>query len=144
MKNYTTLEINSLIARFELRTLPKVEWTHEAHLVVAIWYCSKHEFEEALALVREYISEHNEAVGTGNTDEDGYHESITKFWLLVASDFLKKQSDESIAKLCNDFINSAFGESHYPLSYYSKELLFSVKARHQWIAPDKKAIEDLC
>lgn len=138
MKNYSEAEVNALIKKFELRKLPKVEWTHEAHLLVAIWYCSKHNFEEALELVRKHISAHNEAVGTGNTDEDGYHESITKFWLMVASHYIKKHHESSIAHLCNSFINSDFGHSTYPLEFYSKKRLFSLEARYNWLSPDLK------
>jgi hypothetical protein len=36
---------------FRKEELPKSEWTHEAHLPVAIWYVSKLGFEKALALV---------------------------------------------------------------------------------------------
>ena len=138
MKNYSEVEIDSLINRFENKKLPKVEWTHEAHLVVAIWYCQKHPFEEALKITRENITNHNTAVGTPNTDTEGYHETITKFWLLVAHDFLKSQKSHSISELCNNFINSDRAQSKFPLNYYSEELLFSVNARHFWVDPDLK------
>jgi hypothetical protein len=138
MKNYTEAEIHSLIKRFEGRVLPKIEWTHEAHLVVAIWYCFNYDFDTALNLVRENITRHNEAAGTINSETDGYHESITRFWLMVASNFLKTQEDESISGLCNKFINSDYGHSNYPLSYYSEHILFSVEARYNWIEPDLK------
>jgi len=141
MKNYTKEEITSLIKRFELEKLPKVEWTHEAHLVVAIWYCSKYEFERAVDLVRGNISRHNESVGTENTDTSGYHETITKFWLLIARDFLKDKGDSSVEDNCNALINSIYGESKYPFNYYSPELLFTVKARHYWVYPDLKELK---
>lgn len=138
--NYTEEEIVSLIERFELQKLPKVEWTHEAHLVVAIWYCNKHEFESALSLLRDFIIRHNESVGTANTDTGGYHETITKFWLLIAGRFLTREKRASVVEYCNAFINSKYGKSSYPLEYYSKELLFSVEARHSWIGPDLKKL----
>ncbi len=55
MTHYSKQEIESLIERFEKRILPKAEWTHEAHLAVAIWYVSKYSFNEALNLVREIL-----------------------------------------------------------------------------------------
>ncbi|MGB0175731.1 MAG: hypothetical protein ACPF9D_01105, partial [Owenweeksia sp.] len=76
--------------------LPKPEWTHEAHLVVAIWYSSLYPFEEALSLVRQNITAHNESVGTPNTDTEGYHETITRFWLMVARHFLAGCKEVSI------------------------------------------------
>lgn len=137
---YSPEQIESLIERFEALKLPKVEWTHEAHLVVAIWYCSKFPFEEAVSLVRKYITRHNEAVCTPNSDTEGYHETITKFWLLIASDFLKNRDDESIEERCNAFIQADCGKSSFPLEFYSEERLFSVEARHNWMDPDLKEI----
>ena len=141
MKNYTKEEVESLISRFEKRELPKPEWTHEAHLVVAVWYGSKYGFDEALDLVRQNITAHNEAVGTPNTDTEGYHETITRFWMLVVARYLHSAGSESIQNLCNGFINSAEAYSSYPLKYFSSELLFSVGARKDWVQPDLMPIE---
>jgi hypothetical protein len=138
--SFSDSQIESLISRFEMRQLPKTEWTHEAHLIVAIWYCSKHSLVEALDLVRANITNHNTAVGTPNSDQEGYHESITKFWLLIAKDFIKDRHIESMSDLCNAFIASPQGKSAYPLEYYSAELLFSMPARHRWIEPDLKEL----
>lgn len=140
MKNYTDEEIKSLIERFESRKLPKLEWTHEAHLVVAVWYCKNYEFDEALALVRKNISSHNESVGTENTDSSGYHETITKFWLLIANSFLENKEAFSMEESCNAFINSKLGTSKLPFNYYSSESLFSIEARRYWIEPDLKLL----
>jgi hypothetical protein len=142
MKSYSNVEIESLIERFEASVLPKIEWTHEAHLVVAIWYSLKHEHEPALDLVREFITKHNESVGTVNDDFGGYHETITKFWMLIARSFLKDKEMRSIDLNCNDFINSEFGKSEFPLNFYSKELIFSILARQYWVEPDKLKIQD--
>lgn len=140
MHTYTSAEIHSLIERFEAHCLPKTEWTHEAHLVVAAWYCRQSPIEEAMDRVREYIILHNESVGTPNTDTEGYHETITRFWLLVTSTFLSTLETSNIADTCNALILSDTGKSNYPLEFYSKNRLFSVEARHQWLEPDLKAI----
>ena len=71
MKNYSETEVDSLMNRFEARELPKEEWTHEAHLVVAIVYCSNYSLDEALNLSRGNISRHNESTGGINTGTDG-------------------------------------------------------------------------
>lgn len=140
MTTYSQREIESLIERFEAEKLPKAEWTHEAHLVVAIWYCSKFDFNEALPLVRENITKHNTSLGTPNTDYEGYHETITKFWLLIVNDFIRLQKSGTVSRLCNDFIQSPYGKSSYPLEFYSTERLFSVEARQHWLEPDLKEI----
>ena len=75
---YSEREIESLIERFESKTLPKNEWTHQAHLVVAIWFCTHYEREAALNLVRNHIIKHNESVGTPTL----FHKSLMNyiFW----------------------------------------------------------------
>ncbi|MFT6246161.1 MAG: hypothetical protein ACJA0U_002532 [Salibacteraceae bacterium] len=143
MKNYTEIEIESLMRRFETRKLLKEEWTHEAHLVVVIDYCSTYTLSEALGLSLENISKHNESTGGINTDTDGYHETITKFWLIIADKFLENNSFESSLEACNAFINSKFGGSKFPFTYYSENVLFSAQARHNWIEPDLKPIDSI-
>ena len=140
MKNYTTEELYSLIKRFEAHSLPKPEWTHEAHLVVAIWYTNLHDDEESLNKVRSLIIQHNESVGTPNTDDEGYHETITQLWMKIARIYLKLQPFDHISTACNEFINSNYSSSIYPLTFYSEEVLFSVEARRHWVAPDKTPI----
>jgi hypothetical protein len=141
MKPYAKLcipkEIDALITRFEQQLLPKVEWTHEAHLVVAIWYVYQHGFEEALPIVRRLIKAHNSSVGTPNTDQEGYHESITRFWLLVATRFIQEKQ-ASVYAHCKAFLNASTSDSKYPLSFYSEGTLFSVMARREWVEPDLK------
>ena len=136
MTTYTNSEIESLISRFEARKLPKVEWTHEAHLVVAIWYSLKYNAQKALDTVRVNITKHNQSVGTPNTDDEGYHETITAFWMQVARSFIAEHSSNDPSTLVNDFIASKQGKSAYPLECYSRDVLFSVKARHEYVSPD--------
>ena len=138
---YSGQVIKSLISRFEFQSLPKSEWTHEAHLVVAIWYCWHNNYDEALDKVRLLILKYNEAVGIPNTDTEGYHESLTRFWLMNAYQFLHEHSCESIASAVNDFILSPRGARSYPLNYYTRDLLFSVEARHNWVYPDLKSMD---
>ncbi|MBO6515286.1 MAG: GNAT family N-acetyltransferase [Bacteroidia bacterium] len=138
--HYSPTEIDSLIERFEQQQLPRVEWTHEAHLVVAIWYCYHHPDAKALDLVRGFITNHNTSVGTPNTDTEGYHETITWFWLQIARKFIDKHDDFSIYELCNAFIDSKYASSKYPLEYYTEGVLFSVKARHEALMPDQKPL----
>ena len=51
----TAAEIESFVRDFEARTLPASRWTHEAHLLVGLWYLTHHSHDVALALVRQRI-----------------------------------------------------------------------------------------
>lgn len=141
--HFTEKEITSLISRFISRKLPKAEWTHQAHLVVAIWYSRNYNFEASLKLVRAAIINHNLSVGTPNSETEGYHETITKFWLLMARTFIKNKSTQSVPELCNEFIASGFTSTNLPLEYYSPDVLFSLEARRIWVEPDLRGVNTL-
>jgi len=143
MENYSKNEIESLVTRFEARQLSKPEWTHSAHLILAICYSTSCSSEEAIDRARENISKFNLSVGTENTDTGGYHESITKFWIWVAKEYLKDNQFDSLTQTCNSFINSEFACRELPLRYYTKDVLFSVEARHNWVEPDICEMESL-
>ena len=48
----TEAEIESLVRAFEAGNLPKPEWTHRAHLTVALWYLRRHPRAEATRRIR--------------------------------------------------------------------------------------------
>ena len=65
-------------------SLPKPDWTHQAHFAAALWLI-RHQpgFDDARdmpGIIRAY----NDATGTPNTDSEGYHHSITLASMTVA------------------------------------------------------------
>ncbi|MFK7757980.1 MAG: DinB family protein [Flavobacteriales bacterium] len=130
-----------IILLFNNRKLPKVEWTHEAHLIVSLWYCINYKPEEALKLLRAKITLYNQTVGTPNTDEEGYHETVTRFWIWQTNHFIQESESNNFADMCTSFIFSKQGHKEAPLQYYSKELLFSKTARNVWVRPDLKEMD---
>ncbi len=118
-------------------SLPKAEWTHGAHWAAAFWIiltrpeiAPEHDMPD---LIRRY----NEATGGINSDTEGYHETITQASLIVARGFIAAQPDAPpIHELCNRLFASAYGKSDWLLRHWSKDLLFSVRARKQWVEPD--------
>lgn len=133
--------IESLIEDFERLTLPKSRWTHAAHLCVGVWYLSKHPPGEALERVRRGIRAYNEAVGTANTDSGGYHETLTRFFLIGIAQIRALHPDVDLAGLTAHVMNSPLARGDCPLAYYSRDRLFSVDARRHWIEPDLKSLK---
>ena len=134
-------EIESLVKAFESCTLPREEWTHRAHLTVALWYLVHHDTEEATKLIREGIKRFNEAKGIVTTKQSGYHETITLFYILIISKHLRESdADNRIVHLMNNLMQR-YGERNLPLEYYSKERLMSLEARANWIEPDLKSLD---
>ncbi len=69
----------------------------------------------------------NDSHGTPNTENSGYHETLTCFWMTTVKEFLDQRRDnESLSVLANDLIASC-DDSKLPLKFYSRELLFSKK-----------------
>lgn len=122
---------------FIARTLPKPEWTHGAHWAAAFWIITRRPDLVAERDMPDLIRRYNEATGTPNTDSEGYHETITQASLIVARGFLTQQADEPpLHALCNRLFASSFGKSDWLMTYWSKDVLFSVKARREWVAPN--------
>lgn len=123
------------------QTLPKAEWTHQAHLRAGLWHVLQHGPAAALELLRSRISSYNESVGTQNTDTSGYHESITRFYVIVIDRFLAANDrampiDDLATRLLADY-----GDRRLPMRYYSEGRLFSPVARRSWVEPDLRSIE---
>ena len=141
MKTYHSQdEIRSLIEGFENGTLPKIQWTHQAHLVMAVWYLSKLDVPVATDIIRNGIKGYNAAVGGENTDTSGYHETITLFYIWFVKKFLtNSNSENSLLENTNNFC-AQYGDKNLPFEYYSKELLMSVEARRNWVEPDLQTL----
>ena len=130
--------LTHLVQSFENHTLPKKDWDHQAHLSVALWYLKKFDKETALCKLRSGIITYNVAVGTANTTESGYHETLTLFWVEVLEAFLKSVEDteKCVEACCEILMDSPYADKQLPLKYYSKDCLMSVKARSRWVEPD--------
>jgi hypothetical protein len=126
------------------RTLPRVDWTHEAHLASCLWLLRTRSNIDVARELPEIIARYNESVGGVNDDSQGYHESITQFYVAVVWAFLRKRDPaEVLVNLVNALLVSPLGDRALPMRFYSSELLFSVAARRKFIAPDLRALSEL-
>jgi hypothetical protein len=71
--------LGALIAGFEDGTWPKSQWTHAAHLATGACYILDNA-DTALDRLRTEIPRYNVAQGGANTEDSGYHETLTCFW----------------------------------------------------------------
>ncbi|MES2739202.1 MAG: hypothetical protein V4672_23010 [Verrucomicrobiota bacterium] len=132
----TQEEMEAFIGTFEACSLPKPHWTHHAHLVVGLWYLSRHSPDEALRVVRQRIRAYNEATGTANTDSSGYHETLTRFFLLGIQAHRIQHPCQPLPAVLALLLQSPMAEKEYPLRFYSRECLLSAAARQAWVEPD--------
>ena len=132
----TATEVERVVAGFRDGTLPQREWTHRAHLTVALWYATHHAPAEALDLVRAGILRLNAAHGVITTPTRGYHETITRFYMRVVGHHVRQEgSAGDWARRANRFIER-YGSRELPLRHYTEARLKSVEARTGWVEPD--------
>jgi hypothetical protein len=83
----------------------------------------------------------NEAHGTPNSDTRGYHETITRAYLLLIAAFLAACArEDSLERRVQLLLASALAVRGALLAYYSEGLLMSVAARRAWVEPDRAAL----
>lgn len=138
----TTEEIEKLLHEFEACTLTRQQWTHQAHLTMALVYLKHYPVSEATERIRSGIQRFNEAHGVKMTKDNGYHETITLFYIWAVGKYLQSTDlNSSIVELANGLINSHYAEKNFPLEFYSRERLMSWEARSGWLEPDLKRMD---
>jgi hypothetical protein len=132
---HTAADIERIARGLIDRSLPKSDWTHAAHFAAALWILKRGGWvacQELPPLIMAY----NEATGVANTDTGGYHETITLASLRGTHYWLLQLPDAPLHEVLRAMFDTALGRSDWLLSYWSKPLLYSVKARRSWVEPD--------
>lgn len=125
------------------RTLPKREWTHEAHLATCLWILAERPDLVPERDMRDIISGYNESVGGVNDDHQGYHHTITMTFIAGVRGFLARMPDDlSLVAKVNALLAAPEGRRDWPLMHYSRERLFSVEARLNLVSPDLMGARD--
>jgi GNAT superfamily N-acetyltransferase len=132
----TRAAVAEFIERFERGGVSKAEWTHATHLVAGYWYVSQLGPERATAELRSRIRAHNTAIGTANSDHEGYHETITRLYAHGIAAALSQHAELDFESALVRLLQSPLVASAWPLAFYSRERLFSMEARQTWIPPD--------
>ncbi|MFI4890319.1 MAG: hypothetical protein ACHQIL_07285 [Steroidobacterales bacterium] len=135
------MDTEQLAQEFIDRTLAKEAFTHQAHLRVGLWHVLRYPADEALDLLRERIRSFNVAKGGENTASAGYHETITRFYLVIIRQFTgSADPHRPIDELAQELIER-FGDRELPLRYFTRARLYSAEARLAWLEPDLKPLD---
>jgi hypothetical protein len=128
-------DIAELVRAFESAAIPRDEWKHAEHLIVALYYVSHYDIETATEKMRFGIL--NLLANGFNIDlakEMPYHETITIFWIRTVAAFHASSNGEPIAEKIAKMVERF--DKDYLLSFYTRERLFSDEARARYIEPD--------
>lgn len=136
MTYHSIQEIEQVVQSFETCQLPRSQWTHQAHLTVALWFLVHYPQAEAIERIRAGIQRYNQAVGIENTETSGYHETITRFWISKVQAFLNQTSSNQFTLERWHELMQQCCDPRLPLQYYSHDYLMSWQARSTWVEPD--------
>jgi hypothetical protein len=125
------------VAAWEAGTLPKPQWTHAAHVAVSACYTVRFD-ESAFDSMKAGILRYNEAVGTINGPDSGYHETLTRFWSTLIARHLQGITDPWQAA-CRAVEQFGEGRTLHTL-YYSFDVVRSLEARRAWTPPDLRSL----
>ena len=129
--------LDDLVARFLACSLPHSEWTHQAHLAVGAWHVARFGPDEALARLRAGIRQLNDSHGTPNSATRGYHETVTRAYVLLLAEFLDSVPPPTpLFERVKQLFTSELADKEALLRFYSRERLMSSEARATWIEPD--------
>lgn len=142
---YSKKYIETLVDLFENHKLPKEMWTNDWHIMVWIYYSLNAKLwlctiDNIMELLRNNIKSHNKSVWVENTIKSWYHETITRFWKEILTAFVMNQDTSDMHTITNDFLQTDKSKSEYIFEFYSKELLFSLEARRDFVEPDIQSI----
>ena len=118
-------------------TLPKTDWTHEAHLAATLWLIRDRPDIDVDARIAGIITRYNESVGGVNDDHQGYHDTITHVFVAgIRLHLMGRARDEALMDSVNALLASPMGQRDWPLRFYSRDLLFCPAARRAFVLPD--------
>jgi hypothetical protein len=136
--------LDDFMHRWATGRLTKAEWTHGAHVGTAAYYAFGLETEALFVRMKAGIIHHNERVGTANTEDNGYHETLTRFWVETIAEFLRSRRFSTRFEAVKH-TTQHFGEDRdRHRLYYSFDVVKDRRARREWIKPDREppVVED--
>jgi len=132
-------DLKRLVDKWSNGTLPEREWTHAAHVSTCTYLIWHNTLAQSFELMKAGLYRFNQATGTPNTDERGYHDTLTRFWCTLL--FYKihrghfKSCLEAAAAMSIQYGTNSRAEK----AYYSFDVLRNKLARRQWVAPDVRS-----
>jgi hypothetical protein len=129
----TDAEVADLVTGFENATLAASEFTHHAHIAVALSYMDRLPPAEALDRMRQKIR----AFAHHHGAENLYHETLTIFWMRLLGHLGAVYNVDLPLWQRINFITRRWGTRQPIDAHYSPELIRSQAAREGWLPPDR-------
>ncbi|TAH19938.1 MAG: hypothetical protein EAZ08_07715 [Cytophagales bacterium] len=141
--SYTEDLILKLVEQFRTKKLSKEDWTHHAHLIVAVWHIKNYDFFEAVCRLKSGIILLNDFHQTENTSKSGYHETITIFWANAIKLYISMFRELPLEQLVNNFLTSNLSNKDILFKFYDRANLMTANLRTIYEAPMLKELNEL-
>jgi hypothetical protein len=129
--------LQQFVETWKAGKLPKPAWTHAAHVGTAAYFAYDHALEATFAIMKAGILHHNTSVGTPNTEDNGYHETLTRFWAAEIGEFVRHGHFESRLEAVRAAVEAFGRERDRFRLFYSFDVVRDRRARREWVAPDR-------
>ena len=129
--------LEEFVHQWKAGKLPRAEWTHAAHVCVATYHAFDHQGEELFQQIKAGLIHHNNSVGTLNTEESGYHETLTRLWVNITEEFVRTGAFSTRLQAVKSAVEQFGSDSGYHRNYYSFDVVKDKRARREWIPPDR-------
>jgi len=130
--------LHDFVRRWEAGRLTKPEWTHGAHVGTAAYYAFELETEALFERMKSGIIHHNESVGTANTEDNGYHETLTRFWVETIGEFVRSRDFSTRYEAVKSATRLFGNDRDRHRRFYSFDVVKDRRARREWIKPDRQ------
>jgi hypothetical protein len=117
--------------------LTRQDWTHGAHVAACAYYAFDHAAGETARIMTAGILAFNQSVGVANTPTGGYHETLTRLWSMVIVAHVSALGAASRWEAVRSALERYGEDRDLPRRCYSFDVVKDVRARREWIAPDR-------
>jgi hypothetical protein len=128
--------LEAFVADWHAHRLTRQDWTHGAHVGVCAYYAFDHDEPSTLAIMRPGIRSFNESIGGQNTATSGYHESITRLWVMAISAHLRANPAASRWDASRSAVARFEAPGELLTKCYSFDVVNDQRARAEWVPPD--------
>jgi hypothetical protein len=117
--------------------LPREAWTHGAHVGVCAYFAFDHDEGATLTIMRRGIRTFNESIGGQNTSTSGYHESVTRLWVMTIGAHLRANPAKSRWEASCAAVERFASPRELLQQCYSFDVIGDTRARAEWVPPDR-------
>lgn len=126
-------EVAALVDAFETATIAASEFSHVAHIAVALSYLAQMSPEAALERMRQKI----QAFAAHHGADRLYHETLTTFWMRLLDHLMQVYNVDLPLWQRINIIVERWGNRQPMDAHYSPEAIQSARARQGWVPPDR-------